>query len=227
MPAIAYDWNAHQKRLNASLSASTTFAQGVALCREMHAQVHALDPADRPLTVFGELLEDLPSGAVTFRPPNKFASIAWNIWHITRIEDAVANLLIADQAPVLDGGWLRKLGTSLRDTGNALSAAEVDEFDAMIDVEALFAYRLAVGSKTRAILGLLSEADRKRKPTARQLERILEEGVLTRQEESIWLLDFWGRKTVALLLRMPITRHQIVHINDCFRLKAAYRKRSV
>jgi hypothetical protein len=50
----------------------------------------------------------------------------------------------------------------------------------------------------------------------------MEEGVLTRQDDSIWLLDFWGKKTVAGLLQMPITRHQIVHINDCFKLKAKY-----
>ena len=38
------------------------------------------------------------------------------------------------------------------------------------------------------------------------------------------LLDFWKNKTIAGLLTMPITRHQIVHINDCFKLKERYQK---
>ena len=45
-----------------------------------------------------------------------------------------------------------------------------------------------------------------------------------KEPASIWLLDFWKNKTIAGLLTMPITRHQIVHINDCFKLKERYQK---
>lgn len=57
--------------------------------------------------------------------------------------------------------------------------------------------------------------DRKRKPTQEQLKRIIEENVVTTSKDSIWLVDFWSKKTVSGLLTMPITRHQIVHMNDC------------
>jgi hypothetical protein len=42
---------------------------------------------------------------------------------------------------------------------------------------------------------------------------------VTEHKDSVWLLDFWGKKTVAGILLMPITRHQIVHLNDCIKLK--------
>ena len=46
---------------------------------------------------------------------------------------------------------------------------------------------------------------------------------VTRQEESFWLLDFWGKKDVAGLLLMPPTRHVMLHLNDCFRWKEEIR----
>jgi hypothetical protein len=51
------------------------------------------------------------------------------------------------------------------------------------------------------------------------LQRILDEGAVLKHQDSKWLIDFWGWKNVAGILRMPITRHQMVHINDSIRLK--------
>jgi len=47
----------------------------------------------------------------------------------------------------------------------------------------------------------------------------LNDGGVLNNSDSIWLLDFWGKKDVAGIILMPITRHQIVHLNDCFNLK--------
>jgi hypothetical protein len=37
--------------------------------------------------------------------------------------------------------------------------------------------------------------------------------------KSIWLLDFWEKKNMLGLIMMPITRHQTVHLNDCYNIK--------
>ena len=113
----------------------------------MHAELHDIAKNDTP-NIYQELLDGLTPECVAFRPTNHFSSIAWDIWHITRIEDAISNILIADT-----------------------------------------------------------------------------EQVLTKEKDSIWLLNFWGNKTVSVLLTMPITRHQMVHINDCFKIKRIYQKK--
>jgi len=56
------------------------------------------------------------------------------------------------------------------------------------------------------------------------IQRILKEGGVTTHPDSIWLLDFWGKKDVAGLLMMPVTRHQVGHLSDCIRLKGKIRK---
>jgi hypothetical protein len=79
-------------------------------------------------------------------------------------------------------------------------------------------YRDTVGRSTKEIIENLKPEDIKRKADPVYINRILTEGGVTRQPDSIWLLDFWGRKNVAGIFQMPITRHQIVHLNDCRRL---------
>jgi hypothetical protein len=64
--------------------------------------------------------------------------------------------------------------------------------------------------------------DMKRKVEEKQLEKIKENGGIINNEKSIWLLDFWGKKNVLGLIMMPITRHQTVHLNDCFNIKEKY-----
>jgi hypothetical protein len=38
-------------------------------------------------------------------------------------------------------------------------------------------------------------------------------------EAAAGLLDYWGRRTIAGLLLMPATRHNIVHLNEAARIK--------
>jgi hypothetical protein len=66
--------------------------------------------------------------------------------------------------------------------------------------------------------------DINRKVEKRHLDKILQNGGLIDDPKSVWLLDFWGKKNVLGLIMMPITRHQIVHLNDCFKIKAKYNK---
>ena len=43
--------------------------------------------------------------------------------------------------------------------------------------------------------------------------------------DSLWLLEFWGKKDVAGILLMPPTRHMLLHLNDCCRWKLEIRNR--
>lgn len=59
----------------------------------------------------------------------------------------------------------------------------------------------------------------KRRVKKHDLQRILEEEAASKDEAAIWLIDFWGRKNVSGLLLMPSTRHHVIHINECFKVK--------
>jgi len=221
-------WNPLQAKLRDMLTKGTEFEEAKALLLRMHAILHAgsVYGQSEPITLMDEVWEGLSPEAFVTMPGAEDVTIAWNIWHITRIEDLTANLLIAGGSQVLDDKWLKTLHTVVTDTGNAMTDEEILSFSKEVDPQALREYRNEVGRRTKNILKNLAEHDLKRKFQKDQVDRILIEGGVTEHPDSIWLLDFWERKNVAGILLMPITRHQMGHLNDCLKLKEKCARRS-
>lgn len=128
------------------------------------------------------------------------------------------NLLVAGGTQVLlEEGWLERLNITCRDTGNALDQAGVEDFSARVDIQALRAYRLAVGRRTRQVVRQLEPAQLKHKPSPEHLRRITEQGAVV--EAASGLIDYWASCTFAGLLLMPPTRHNFIHLNEAVRVK--------
>ena len=222
---VAKNWNPKQALLKELLNDKNKTDEALRLCLELHSLVHSSEVSKTNTATYDDILWDNLSEQ-TFRvfSDKKKTSIAWNLWHITRIEDITANILIANGNQVLDGSWLKKLNTNIHDTGNAMSDQEIINFSNQINMQELRNYRTSVGKKTQEIIRNIKACDLKRKMNHSQLDRIINEGGVLKVEGSIWLIDFWGKKNVAGILLMPITRHQIVHLNDALRIKEKYMK---
>ncbi|AEJ18229.1 DinB family protein [Gracilinema caldarium] len=221
MVTVTQEWNPKQKMLSQLLSSSDGFKEGISLCLHMHNELHDIRQ-ETALTIYQRLITGLSPEAIKNRPANSFSSIAWNLWHITRIEDAISNILINNSDQILNTEWMNRLNVKVTDTGNAFTKDDVDAFDALINTNELLEYRKAVGRNTQQVILAIDEREKKRKPSKEQLNRLVSEQVLTNEKESIWLLEFWGKKTLIGLILMPLTRHQMVHINDSFKLKDIY-----
>lgn len=220
MISVTSEWNSKQSLLKELIQIKNKFHEAITLCMEMHTLVHTSEMSGKQEKTYEDRLwEDMDDEIFRMMPTVKDVTIAWNLWHLTRIEDITTNILIADRPQVFDKEWQKKCNVSVSDTGNAMSDAEIIAFSNKVDSDALRSYRIAVGRRTREILAGLKPEDLKRRFEARQLDRILKEGGVLPCDESRWLLDFWGRKNVAGILLMPVTRHQIVHMNDALRLK--------
>jgi hypothetical protein len=105
-----------------------------------------------------------------------------------------------------------------------MSPDEIRNFSISINMNELREYRKEVGKNTQKIIKALKQNDLQRKFRKDQVDRIFKEGGVVDAEDSKWLLDFWGRKTVAGILLMPVTRHQFGHLNDSLRIKEKYLK---
>jgi uncharacterized damage-inducible protein DinB len=118
---------------------------------EVHAAVEGLDP-----------------DGLNARPTDDANSVAWLVWHLTRVQDDhVADAFGLDQV-WLTGGWEKRFGLGLprHDTGYGHSAAEV----AKVRVDSpglLTGYYDAVHEQTLGALRSLA---------AKDLERIVDEG---------------------------------------------------
>ena len=226
MFSVGTQWNPLQAKLRELLDQKEAFDEAMALLLRMHGLLHTFSvPGQSGPTLMDEVWEDLSDFALRTMPAAADVTVAWNIWHITRIEDLTCNLLMADGRQVLDDAWQARLNTQVHDTGNAMTDEEILSFSGEVDGLALRDYRDAVGKRTREVIMGLAPQDLKRRFAKRQLDRILEEGGLTAHPDSIWLMDFWGKKNVAGILLMPITRHQTGHLNDCLKLKEKCKRR--
>lgn len=216
--------NRQQAELNRLMLSFQRHEQAMALFLQQHARLHARAMAGtEPWSLEDEVLEGLSPEDLRRLPPGGEHSLAWLLWHIARCEDIAMNLLVAGSDQVLlAGGWLEKLGISARDTGNCMDAAEIEAFSQAVDLEALRAYRVAVGRRTREIAAGLGPADLKRKVEPARLQRVWDEGAVLPAASGV--VEYWGRRNTAGLLLMPASRHLVTHWNEGIRVRKNLRK---
>lgn len=186
---------------------------------DIHAKLHDAIISHSVSNEVNHLFDDLKKEEYAIMPTKNDETIAWVLWHIARIEDITMNILVAKKEQIFDDVWKKRLSVSITDTGNALSDDEIMRLSKEVDIEALHAYRNEVGKATRAIIQNLQVEDMKRKVDDEDIKKILFTGGVCEDENSLWLLQFWGKKDVAGLLLMPPTRHVLMHLNDCCKWK--------
>jgi hypothetical protein len=217
------EWGKQHQLFKSIVLKPERFDEAIKLCLELHAMVHSSEMASLNTVTFeDELWEGLDEKTFRCMPTSKDVTIAWDLWHLTRIEDITINILVANKIQIINSeNWLEKLNVQVKDTGNAMTDEEIIDFSSRINMLELRNYRIAVGRNTHEIISGFKPMDLKRKMNnAENLQRIFDEGAVLEHDASKWLVDFWGRKNGAGILLMPITRHQMVHLNDAIHLKA-------
>ena len=143
---------------------------------------------------------------------SKTVPLCWQFWHTYRIEDLVSNILMDNGNQIFNEDWQKRIGSSITDTGNALEPDELASWAKEINVEELRDYMMEVGKNTRRILSNLSLEQIKSMVPEEWVMRILEEGGVTTDFRSVWLLVFWGRLTIGGMILTPMTSHHMMHL---------------
>ncbi len=214
-------WNNDIKELRKIILKPDKIQESKSLALSLHSMVHLsiMSGVDKK-TFEDELWEGLDENTFRTSQNQKGRTIAYGIWHCTRIEDITMNLLVADDKQIFNReNWQEKINSNITDTGNAMSEDDIMEFSKNINMEELKNYRIEVGRRTRDIVENLSTQDMKRNFDKHRLQRILDERAVLDVKGSNWLIDFWGRKNVAGIILMPMTRHQVIHMNESLSAK--------
>jgi|SRR5262245_29187831 len=123
-----------------------------------HAAVHAMDVSGRA-SAAQRVFAGLGDEQMRARPGTRLNSLVWLLWHMARTEDVAVNLVVAGHDQVLDEEWMRRMNLPWRIIGTGMTDGEVTELTSRADVEAVRAYRSAVGVRTREIVrGLPAQA---------------------------------------------------------------------
>lgn len=102
--------------------------------------------------VWSDVSEDL----MRQRPHPRVNSIAWNLWHMARVEDAGLNRFVADRPQVWEEGWMEKMNVPWRHHGSEMSFPEVDDLSQRITLPALRDYADAVHQRTLEVVETLN-----------------------------------------------------------------------
>ena len=147
-------------------------------------------------------------------------TIAYSLWHIFRIEDIVAHTLIkGDEQVFFREGYQKRINSPIITTGNELVKQEIADFSEQLDLDELYSYLSDVKRSTESILRDLSYDDLRKKISAERKERLESLSVVSKEESAIWLIDYWCNKDIRGLIQMPFSRHWIMHIEACLRIK--------
>ena len=86
-------------------------------------------------------------------------------------------------------------------------------------MEELYHYITDVDASTTQLLKSLTFPNTKEKITDEKRKKLDLLHVVSEDETACWLIDYWCKKDVKGLLQMPLSRHWIMHIEACLRIR--------
>lgn len=209
------EWSEKNKEIQRLLSKEATFPEAI----------------EQLITFRKEMLEQIvqmadmyPEEAFSKRPfPNAEGyhskTLAYSVWHIFRIEDIVAHEMIAIDSQVLfRDGFLERINSPGITTGNELEGEAIEEFSKRLNVQELVRYAQAVAESTDEILRAVDYKDSKSTFGEEIKADLAKTGCISEDEKAVWLIEYWCGKNVAGLIKMPFSRHWIMHIEAMRRI---------
>ena len=209
-------WNNRLQELRDIIETPENTEKSKQLIIELHKQVHVSEVYQNTNQSFEDLVwNDFNENLYRTATNEKGRTVLYGIWHSARIEDITMNLLVANKPQVFEkGNWLPKINSTIKHTGNSLNEKGILEFSSLINIQALKNYRIEVGKSTREIIKHLHEGQLNTKIYKENLPLLLKQNAVDNVESANWLIDFWGRKTIAGIILMPALRHNLTHINE-------------
>ena len=210
------EWSEQNKKMQLLIKKTDTFDQGIDVLFELRKEL--MDS----LLSFKEELKREDFDAMPFMNADGYHSknIAYSIWHIFRIEDIVAHSVICgDEEVFFAKGYQKETGSPMITTGNELVRDQISDFTRRLDIDALYPYIKDVKISTEKIVrGLPYDCMKLKIPDERRnhLESL---DVVSSDKNAIWLIDYWCGKDIRGLIQMPFSRHWIMHIEACLRIK--------
>ena len=210
------EWSDHNKRMQQLFKKADTFDQGKAVLFNLRN-----DLMDTLLS-FREDLKREDFDAMPYMNADGYHSknIAYSIWHVFRIEDIVAHTLVkGDEEILFSGNYQSRINSNLITTGNELVKEQISDFTKQLNIDELYSYVADVKKSTEDIIRDLTYGDLKIKVPDERKEKLQSLGVVSNDENAVWLIDYWCKKDVRGLIQMPFSRHWIMHIEACQRIK--------
>lgn len=209
-------WSEKNRQMQILLNKETTFKEGIDTLLGLRADIF-----EQITRIIGSYPEEafyqMPyAGADGYHSK----TLSYSIWHIFRIEDIVAHEMIArDEQILFRNGYAEKINAPIITTGNELEGEEIVRFSKQLNRRELYHYAKDVLESTDQILRGLAYKDLKRKFGEEYKEKLKASRCVSEDEKAAWLIDYWCDKDIKGLIKMPFSRHHIMHTEAMRRIK--------
>ena len=210
------NWSEMNKEMQALIAKNATFRDGIEMLLTLRKSL--FEQVTQIVSTYPEeAFYRMPfAGAEGYHSK----TLAYSIWHIFRIEDIVAHEMIAeDQQVLFREDFQTALHSPIVTTGNELVGNEIAAFSKQLNIQVLYRYAQEVMQSTDRILMGLEYSDLKQRFGEEMREKLLRTGCVSEAESAVWLIGYWCSKDVQGLIRMPFSRHWIMHIEAMQRIK--------
>lgn len=214
-------WSELNRKMQIQLKKEATFSDGIETLFELRKEL--MQAADGFFRDFSR--EEFCAMPFINAEGYHSKTVAYSLWHIFRIEDIVANTLIAGCGQVFfRGNYKERTNSPIITTGNELVKQQIAEFSRQLNLGELKNYIQEVKAQTEKILCALSYSDLKKKVSAEHRKELESLNVVSTDESATWLIDYWCGKDFRGLVQMPFSRHWIMHIEAALRIAGKLRK---
>ena len=214
-------WSELNSKMQIQLKKEATFSDGIETLFELRKEL--MQAADGFFRDFSR--EEFCAMPFINAEGYHSKTVAYSLWHIFRIEDIVANTLIAGCGQVFfRGNYKERTNSPIITTGNELVKQQIAEFSRQLDLGELQNYIHEVKAQTEKILCALSYSDLKKKVSAERRKELESLNVVSTDESAAWLIDYWCSKDFRGLVQMPFSRHWIMHIEAALRIAGKLRR---
>lgn len=210
------EWSELNKAMQLQIKKKETFMQGIETLLALRKQLM------KQILEFKETLNTDDFSAMPFPNADGYHSktIAYSLYHIFRIEDITANSLIKKDTQIFfASNHQRKINSPIITTGNELAGQKIAEFSQKLNIDGLYNYIADVDGATTELLKNLSHSNLKTKMTEADKENLIKLKTVSENENAVWLIDYWCGKDVGGLIKMPLSRHWIMHVEACLRIR--------
>lgn len=210
------EWSELNKAMQTQIKKRDTYKMGIDTLFDLRNRLM------QTLTALKEELRREDFDAIPFINADGYHSktIAYSIWHIFRIEDIVAHtVILGDEQVFFSGNYQARIHSPILTTGNELVKQQIADFSKQLDLNELYSYIFAVKESTEKLVEGLPYDGLKRKIPEDRKADLQASGVVSTDESAAWLVDYWCNKDLRGLIQMPFSRHWIMHIEACLRIR--------
>jgi DinB superfamily len=174
-----------------------------------YTPVHASMIKDIVYKASGEELRRCPIPGVN--------SIAWLLWHMARAEDIAINRFVAHRPQLFfEEGWADRLNVPDSDFGVGMTAGEVSDLSARLNLEEVKTYWAAVEQRTRSIVQQLSPENLDEANDPDYIRHVVREDGMFR-EAGMWGEGLWAEmqdRSKGYFLAYLVLTHNWLHFSE-------------